>query len=476
MSASSVPPSVGSREARLRSAARAAGQEHLFEGWSGLDEAARARFLGQLEQVDFGALSGLRALVADAGERSAPPRLEPTEVFPLRRSPAQIEQAHAAARHGGTLLRAGRVGYVLVAGGQASRLGYDGPKGAYRLGPISGWSLFEIHARRLRAAAERHHTRVPWYVMTSQANDAQTRAFFAQHGHFGLDPRDVFFFSQAMMPAMDTSGRLLLSGPGELFLAPNGHGGVLAALRASGALDDAAQRGLEQLSYFQVDNPLVPPADALFLGLHAQAGAGMSSKVVGKRDAAEKVGVIGRLDGRVGCIEYSDLPAALREARDARGELLYGAGNIAVHALALEFVGDLTAGELKLPWHLARKEMSVWSEGRRQSVQGVKFETFVFDALARSEPSVTLEVERAREFSPVKNREGSDSPDTSRADLCRLHASWIAAAGVSLPPPDAQGVHPVEVDPLLAEDEHAFVASGPPAPSVTPRGLLFARP
>lgn len=476
MSASSVPPSVGVREAHLRSAARAAGQEHVFEGWSGLDEAARARFLDQLEQVDFGALDGLRALIAASSERSTPPRLEPTDVFPLRRSPAQAERARAAVRHGTELLCAGRVGYVLVAGGQASRLGYDGPKGAYRLGPVSGWSLFEIHARRLRAAAERHRTHVPWYVMTSQANDAQTRSFFAEHGHFGLDSRDVVFFSQAMMPAMDTAGRLLLSAPGELFLAPNGHGGVLAALRASGALDDAARRGLEQLSYFQVDNPLAPPADALFLGLHAQAGAGMSSKVVGKRDAAEKVGVIGRVDGRVGCIEYSDLPAELREARDARGELVYGAGNIAVHALALDFVSDLTAGELKLPWHLARKEMTVWSEGRRQAVQGVKFETFVFDALARSEPSVTLEVERAREFSPVKNRDGSDSPGTSRADLCRLHASWVAAAGLELPPPNELGVPPVEVDPLLAEDEQAFVAAGPPQPRRTERGHLFARP
>jgi UDP-N-acetylglucosamine pyrophosphorylase len=476
MSDRSASSSVASREARLRSAARSAGQEHLFEDWSALDEEARARFLDQLEQVDFEALPGLRALIAAPADAAPAPRLDPVEVFPLRRSAAQVEQARAATKRGAELLRAGRIGYVLVAGGQASRLGYDGPKGAYKLGPVSGWSLFEIHARRLRAAAERHRTRVPWYVMTSQANDAQTRAFFAEHGHFGLDSADVFFFSQAMMPAMDTSGRLLLSGPGELFLAPNGHGGVLVALRTSGALDDAARRGLEHFSYFQVDNPLVPPADPLFLGLHAAAGAGMSSKVVAKRDAHEKVGVLGRLDGRVGCIEYSDLPVAQREVCDGRGELVYRAGNIAVHALSAEFVGDLTAGELKLPWHLARKEMSVWSQGRTQKVQGVKFETFVFDALAQSEHSVTLEVERAREFSPVKNREGADSPSTSRADLSRLHASWVRAAGLELPPADEHGVHPVEVDPLLAEDEQSFVASGPPQPRITPRGMLYSRP
>jgi UDP-N-acetylglucosamine/UDP-N-acetylgalactosamine diphosphorylase len=474
MSVRSGPESAAAREERLRASARAVGQAHVFDGWGQLDAAGRAGLLDQLDALDLEGLAALQALLRSDPAAGAPPRLDPPEVFPLRRSPSEEEAARAARAHGQELLRAGKVGYLLVAGGQASRLGYDGPKGAYRLGPVSGWSLFEIHARRLRAAARRHEVAVPWYVMTSRANDAATRAFFAEHGHFGLDPADVRFFSQAMMPAMDAEGRLLLSGPGTLFLAPNGHGGVLAALRDSGALDDAARRGLEQLSYFQVDNPLSLPADTLFLGLHQEAEAGMSSKVVAKRDAAEKVGVIGRIDGRMGCIEYSDLPPALREARDERGELLYGAGNIAAHVLALDFVGDLTAGELRLPWHLARKEMSVWSEGAERRVQGVKFETFVFDALAESDRSVTLEVAREREFTPVKNREGSDSPASARADLCRLHASWVAAAGLELPAPGPDGVPAVEVDPLVAEDEAGFRAAGPPDPRVTERGLLFS--
>lgn len=467
----------GAGEAPLRAAARDAGQEHVFAGWDALDERGRAQLLAQLGEVDFAGLGELAALLADDGAGAEPPRLEPPEVFPLERSAEQEREAAEAVRLGEDLLRRGAVGYVLVAGGQASRLGYDGPKGAYRLGAVSGWSLFEIHARRLRAAAGRFGVRVPWYVMTSRVNDAPTRAFFAEHDHFGLDPADVFFFSQAMMPAMDFEGRMLLSAPDSLFLAPNGHGGVLAGLRDSGALADAARRGIEQFSYFQVDNPLVPPADALFLGLHAGAGAGMSSKVVAKRDAGEKVGVLGRIDGRMGCIEYSDLPAPLREARDERGRLLFSAGNTAVHMLSRAFAEELTAGELKLPWHVARKEMQVWSEGGMRAAKGAKFETFVFDALGESGSSVTLEVERAREFSPVKNREGEDSPATSRADLCRLHAGWVAASGLPLPPPREDGVHPVEVDPLLAEDAQTFAAAQPLEPrSDASGGHLYTRP
>jgi UDP-N-acetylglucosamine/UDP-N-acetylgalactosamine diphosphorylase len=253
---------------------------------------------------------------------------------------------------------------------------------------------------------------------------------------------------------MDLHGRLLLAGPGQLFLAPNGHGGSLAALADSGALEDMAQRGIETLSYFQVDNPLARPADPLFIGLHSQAAAGMSSKVVAKRDAGEKVGVIGSVDGKLGCIEYSDLSDELRDARDDAGRLVFRAGNIALHVLDVDFIQSLTAGgKLQLPWHIAHKNMNVLAaDDRRVDVEGVKFETFVFDALASSPKSVTLEVDRALEFSPVKNKEGQDSAMSCRADLEALFRSMLAGAG--LPVPSGR----IEIDPRLAEDATELAA------------------
>lgn len=464
---------MSAREDRLRSRAAKAGQEHLFRHWPTLAEASRERLLGELEEVDFDLVERHRSLLGGAAGPASAPRLEPADVFPLARSGSQLGRARAAREHGEALLARGQVGYLIVAGGQASRLGYEGPKGAYRIGPVSDWSLFEIHARRLRAAAERYGRPAPWYVMTSRGNDAQTRQFFEDHGYFGLDARDVLFFSQAMVPALDQEGRILLAAEDRLFLAPNGHGGSLAAFASSGALDDARRRGVKHLSYFQVDNPLAPPADTLFLGLHALEGASMSSKVVAKRDAGEKVGVIGRVDGKLSCIEYSDLPAELREARDERGTLRFGAGNIALHVIDVDFVDELNRGGLQLPWHLARKSMNVWEGGSMVARQGVKFETFVFDALERSPRSVTLEVERRAEFSPVKNAAGEDSPATTRADLCRLHAHWVRAAGLALPEPDEFGLHPVEVDPLLAEDLETFLARGKRSPEIRGRGHLY---
>jgi len=406
----------------------------------------------ELEALDLDQVERLAALLRErAGDGAGGADFAPPDLFDLAR--AQSTDAERARRVGAELLAAGRVGFMLVAGGQGSRLGYEGPKGCFPIGPLTDTPLFAWHAARIIAAGRRHGFRPTWYVMTSPANDAATREFFAEHHHFGLAQGDVFFFAQAMLPALTTDGRIVLEGPDRMFLAPNGHGGSLAALATSGALADMAARGIEHLSYFQVDNPLARPADPLFIGLHAAGDAGMSSKVVTKRDAQEKVGVIGRADGKLGCIEYSDLPAELRDARDADGQLLFRAGNIAAHMLARGFVEDLNrGGRLNLPWHLARKKLkSVDAEGRPIEVEGVKFETFVFDALGATDSSVTLEVQRRHEFSPVKNASGLDSPATCKADLAHHFAELAEAAGHAVPPLGTDGVPRIEIDPRHAE-------------------------
>lgn len=458
----------------LRAEATRYGQGHLFAFWNELDAPGRARLARQIAELDFERTRALGALLRDQGPEPAPPSFEPPDLFPLERSPLQQREAAAAIRQGEALMREGLVAAILVAGGQGSRLGFEGPKGMFPVGPVSGCSLFEWHARRILAAQARYGAPMPWYIMTSATNDAATRAFFEQHDYFGLERGDVRFFQQAMLPALDLQGKILMAAKDELFLAPNGHGGTLSALQTSGCLADAAARGIEALSYFQVDNPLALPADALFLGLHAVEGAAMSSKVVKKRDAAEKVGVIGKVNGVLGCIEYSDLPEELRAATDERGELLFGAGNIAAHVFERRFLEELTqAGGIELPWHVARKRMKVMDEsGALVERDGAKFETFVFDALGRAERSVTLETERRLEFSPVKNAEGSDSPASTRADLTALFADWLRAAGIE-PPPGAQGGFPLEVDPRFAEDAEAFAARLPHEPEPHPRGLLY---
>ena len=460
--------------ADLQAGLEGAGQEHVLAFLARLSGEARQALIQQLEAVDLAHVQELGALARQETPQGGE-SFEPPDLFPLEAS--SDPEAGEAREQGAELLATGKVGFMLVAGGQASRLGYDAPKGDFPIGPVTQRTLFEYHARRLRAAARRYGVRTPWYVMTSPANDAATRAIFEQNEYYGLPREDVFFFSQEMLPALDTEGRMIFAAPDRLFLAPNGHGGSLLALARSGALADMRNRGIEEISYFQVDNPLVRPADTLFLGLHAGRGCQMSSKVVKKVEAGEKVGVLGRVDGKLGCIEYSDLPLDLREARESSGELAFRAGNIAVHVLRVDFVEELTRAGFELPWHVARKKMRAAApDGSSVEVDGFKFETFVFDALGRSRDSVTLEVARAQEFSPVKNAEGSDSPASCRQHLHALFREFVARAGDPLPATEAEEEHPIEVDPLFAETPEEFAQRPHRAPRELPGGWVFEEP
>ena len=226
------------------------------------------------------------------------------------------------------------------------------------------------------------------------------------------------------------------------------------------------REGVRTIFTFQVDNPLARVCRPEVLGHHVLAGADMASVVVRKISAEEKMGVIARVDGRTGVVEYSDLPDALAQERDAEGELVYWAGSIAVHCIEVGFARRLTEGGLKLPYHHAVKKVPyVDADGRAvepSEPNAVKFETFLFDALPSAERTVTVEAAREVEFSPIKNAEGSDSPASARRDLNRLYTRWLEAAGVSVPR-DADG-EPVdlEIDPRVALEDRDLSAALPP--------------
>ncbi|HKE01744.1 MAG TPA: UTP--glucose-1-phosphate uridylyltransferase [Planctomycetota bacterium] len=451
----------------LSSRLRPIGQEHVLRFWRELGEAERAELASEVEALDLPLVERL-AQEARAPKPAEAGALSPPRVVSPADGTLSREEIEAARRDGEALLRDGRVAFVMVAGGQATRLGIDAPKGTLPIGPVSKRSLFGMHADRVRAIGRRAGRTPLWFVLTSPMNHRATERFFVEQGFFGLPPERVALEPQGTVPAFDRLGRLVLASRSRLFRNPDGHGGSLLALARSGFLHRCRAEGADQLFYFQVDNPLARLGEPLFLGLHARARAGMSSKVVAKRDAGEKVGVLALRGGRVVCVEYSDLPASLRDATDAKGRLLYRAGNIAIHALSVPFVESLTRGGLALPWHRAEKKVAgVRDDGTVGDMPGVKFETFVFDALARSESSVTLEVDRADEFAPVKNAEGDDSPATARRALCAYFERWLRKAGLPAPPPGPEGYPVVEVHPHFAFDFAEFQAKRArvPAPS-----------
>ncbi len=342
---------------------------------------------------------------------------------------------------GEAALSRGEVAVLLVAGGQGSRLGFDHPKGMFPVGPLSGKTLFHIFAEKVLALSRRHGRPVPFLIMTSAATHDETAAYFAENRAFGLEPGQVSMFQQGMMPTLSLrTGEPLLEALGKPFLSPDGHGGTLTALASSGLLKRLQRQGVRHVFYFQVDNPLVEIADPVFLGHHIAADAEVSSKVIAKRDAAEKAGVFALVDGRHTIIEYSDLPRALAEETEA-GRLRLWAASPAIHVFDVGFLTRMTADPEGLPLHVAKKKVPHIGDPDPAEPNALKFERFIFDVLPRATRWVLLEAAREDEFAPLKNAEGADSPETVRAALLEHSRRRLLAAG-------AEPHGEVEVGPL----------------------------
>src|SRR5471032_1482012 len=328
---------------KLIEAFRQAGQGQVFAFWDQLDATARERLLAEAAEIDLGEVARLNATLLTGG--AAGLDLTGLEPAPYEALPEHGGSADAWARARGVgeaALRAGRVALFTVAGGQGTRLGYDGPKGTFPVTPVRAKPLFQVFAEKIRAAGRRYGRPLHWFVMTSHQNHAATEAFFAEHGHFGLDPARVHLFRQGWMPAVDFQGKILLEAPVAIALSPDGHGGSLRALARSGALELMARDGVDTISYFQVDNPLVRCVDPAFIGWHLASGSEMSSKTVPKAYPEEKLGHFCLQGGKVVVIEYSDLPMDLQREQGKDGQLRYRAGSIAIHILDRDFVRRVT--------------------------------------------------------------------------------------------------------------------------------------
>lgn len=418
------------------------GQGQVLRFYDQLDDAGKDQLLSQIEGIDWDEATRLIAShVKSKPQVELPQHIEPAPTYPYEPTPDLEDKYTQARAHGEGLIKAGKVAAFCVAGGQGTRLGWDAPKGTFPATPVRQVPLFQVFAEYLHNIQDRFGCVVPFYVMTSPVNDQPTRDFFEDNNHFGLDPKHVMIFPQAMMPAVDmTTGQVLLNTRDSMALSPNGHGGSLKALWTSGAIADMKQRGVEQVSYIQVDNPLVRVVDPLFIGLHALDQAQMSSKMIPKAGPKEKVGNFCLVDGKVTVIEYSNLPDQLADQTDAQGNLKFNAGSIAIHVIAVDFVESINREGFALPWNRAEKKVPYIDEaGERHdpdTPNAVKLETFVFDALPLCETSIVYETRREEEFAPIKNADApgaKDSPATSKQLQANRAGRWLAANGVDVP-------------------------------------------
>lgn len=442
-----IDPKISSRLAEHE-------QHHIKQMWEELDDAARARFGEQLGLVDWNLIGNYRAGLKSASQSSSSDLgkiAPPSHVVRLPRSADDFKEWEEASKIGEEALRAGKVGIVLLAGGQGTRLGFPHPKGMYPIGPISGKTLFEIFAEQVIAVSRKSGHSIPYMIMTSDGTHDETTKFFELNNFFGLNRSDVFFFKQGYAPCLDgKTGELLCAESGVLAMSPDGHGGLLAAMLNSGLFDELQRRKVDYLFLHQIDNPLVSVCNPGFIGMHIKHGAQVSTKVVAKTGPEEKVGVAVDLNGRTAIIEYSDLSPELANEREADGELRYWAGSTAIHVFDRQFVESVSKSEdANLPWHLAKKKIPHVDRSGKPVLpdveNGVKFERFLFDTLPLAKTALIVETSRPIEFAPLKNSSGAFSADYVREHMVNVAIDWLKQAGISVPEKAV-----VEINPLFA--------------------------
>jgi UDP-N-acetylglucosamine/UDP-N-acetylgalactosamine diphosphorylase len=432
-------------------------QGHLLAFWDRLNTAQKQHLLAQINQLD---LEKIDYWVTDYVKKTASDKirgdLAPARFYSYEPSDQIQQRKYAkAVKLGKELIRQGKVAAFVVAGGQGTRLGFDGPKGDFPISPVKNKTLFQIFAEYIAAASKKYQTPCTWYIMTSPLNHNRTQEIFRENQYYGLEQENVFIFQQGTMPNFSKDGRLLLADKPHLSCSPDGHGGSLKALYKSGAIEDMKRRGVEFISYFQVDNPLINIFDPLFIGLHVLEQAEMSSRTVIKTGPFEKVGNFCLVDGRLTVIEYSDLPGELAQRQNPDGSLTFKLGSIAIHIINRTFVEKINAGGFSLPLHRALKKIPHIDDSgdpvKPAGPNGVKLETFVFDAVPLASNSIILETVRTEEFAPTKNAVGVDSVETTRKMMVARAASWLELAGLNVPKkPDGSINCEIEIAPGFA--------------------------
>ena len=394
-------------------------QGHLLEYYNNIQDAnVKLKFEDQLENIDFELIDSLYKKTT-LPVKNENVDIEPIDYWDKERLGGKYDFYEEI---GIEAIKAGKLAAVTMAGGQGTRLGHKGPKGTFDIGLDSHKSLFELLCDGLKESGKKYGVEIPWFIMTSEENNEETKEFFRKNKFFGYE-KNIHFFVQGQLPMVDTEGKILIGENGLIKEAADGHGGVYESLVKSKMVDKMKELGVEWVFIGGVDNCLVKMVDPVLMGLAIYKNVTGAGKSVVKANPHEKVGAFCKKNGRPNVIEYSEITDEMAEARDTAGELLYGESHILCNLFRIDAIERM--GSNPLPYHSAFKKATyIDKDGNKivpDSPNAYKFEAFLFDAFGDLDDMVILRVKREEEFAPVKNAEGVDSPETARTLYNNLH-------------------------------------------------------
>lgn len=397
-------------------------QEQLLSAYSRIsDESEKQEFLNKILTIDFKQISDIYKDNVASKVEFTDENVEPIDfVDKYKLSKEEYEKYE---KIGIEKIKSGKLAVVTMAGGQGTRLGHKGPKGTFDLGLDSHKSIFEILTDTINEARNKYGVNIPWYIMTSEDNDAETQEFFNKNNYFGYPKEYVSFFKQGKLPMVNEEGKILIDEHGKIKEASDGHGGIFQSMRKDGVLFDLKSRNIEWVFIGGVDNVLVKPVDPILIGLACDRGVEAAGKSIIKASPSEKVGVFCKHNGKPSVIEYSEISQEMAEETTADGELKYAESHILCNLFSVNAIDKISTE--KLPYHKAHKKATYIDENGKVIVpdkpNAYKFEAFLFDAFESLNDIIVLRVKREEEFAPVKNKEGQDSPETARKLYIDFH-------------------------------------------------------
>ncbi len=397
------------------------GQEQLLDAYNMLEKTQEKEdFLDESLTIDY---NQVKTLYEESKkiQGSTVAKIEPINY--IDKSKMTKEEYTEYENIGVQEIKAGKLAVVTMAGGQGTRLGHSGPKGTYDLGLESHKSIFEILTDTLKEEKERYGVDIPWYIMTSEENNAETEKFFKDNNYFGYSAKNIQFFKQGKLPMLSKQGKILIDETGHIKQAADGHGGVFNSLLKDGMIEDMKSKNIEWIFVGGVDNVLVKPVDPVLIGLSIKKKVLIAGKSIVKANPQEKVGVFCKRNGKPSVIEYSEIKPEMAEELDQNGELKYGESHILCNLFNIKAIEKIS--NEYLPYHVAVKKAKYIDENGKvvtpEEPNAYKFEAFLFDAFENIDDMIVMRVKREDEFAPVKNATGTDSPETARELYKEFH-------------------------------------------------------
>jgi UDP-N-acetylglucosamine/UDP-N-acetylgalactosamine diphosphorylase len=389
-------------------------QEHLLSYYDNLTQGDKHKLVAQIEKVDW-KLINFRHQKNQQQKSGLYAPLEGMSIDQIESNKNLYYDLGIKA------IQTGKVAAVLLAGGQGTRLGCEGPKGMVNIGLTKEVFIFELIFNNLIDTAKAADTWIPLYIMTSIKNNEQTMSFLKEHDFFGYPKEFVTFYIQEMTPSVDYGGKLLMEGPDQLSLSPNGNGGWFSSMIKANLLSDLHYRNIEWINVFAVDNVLQKIADPYFIGATIATNHLSGAKVVRKANPNERVGVLCLEGGKPSIVEYYEMTDEMMNERKDNGELSYAFGVILNYLFRLDKLEDIIKYEL--PVHVVEKKIPYLSVDGKYieptEPNGYKFEELVLDMVHLFDNCLPFEVIRENEFAPIKNATGVDSISTAQQLLMK---------------------------------------------------------